>query len=101
MEDIFWFFVGSKLPVYNDKQLTKDSESLIVNADMSLDIISEATGIYFKHKQLEESLNKFILRKIGFIPSKSYVFEYKNYEFEILNIRKNTILKVKITRKQI
>lgn len=101
MEDIFWFFAGSKLPVYDDKQQTKESESLIVNADMSLDIISEATGIYFKHKQLEESLNKFILRKIGFIPSKGYLFEYKNYEFEILNIRKNTILKVKITRKQI
>jgi putative hemolysin len=95
-DDLFEFMAGTTS--FERSQEIISSSPMIFNGSACIQEISRNYGIHFEPKDMEKSIGKFILEQTGYIPSKGDWIKFQGLKFEILKVRKNSIVKVRILR---
>ena len=104
MEDILEEIVGNIFDEYDDEEeqiVSAEDGSYIIDGQTDLEDVSELLGIEFECEDID-TLNGFMLLKLGKIPDNDEVFEteYKGYLFKIQEVENKMILKIKVTKSQ-
>lgn len=102
MEDILEEIVGNIFDEYDDEEeqiVTTEDGSYIIDGQTDLEDVAELLGIEFECDDID-TLNGFMLLKLGKIPDNDEVFEteYKGYVFKIQEVENKMILKIKVTK---
>jgi len=107
MEDILEEIVGEISDEYDDedsKFIRLADGSFVLNAKISLTDFFRATGLdpksFGKLTDEVDTLAGLILEIKGDFPTKKEVVEYKPFAFQILEMDKKRILKVKFTKNE-
>jgi len=102
MEDILEEIVGNIFDEYDEEteQIVSDGDgSYIIDGQTTLEDVSEILGIEFDCEDID-TLNGFMLLKLGKIPDNDEQFEteYKGFVFKIQEVDNRMILKVKVDK---
>lgn len=102
MEDIIEEIVGEIQDEYDEdiQQIVKEKDHFIVKGDTDVFELAEALEIKIEEDEDYQTVGGLISFKLGKIPDKFDKVSIENYTFEVLEIEKNRIEKVKIYHEQ-
>ena len=104
MEDILEEIVGNILDEHDEDEeqiMLRADNTYVVDGLTTLEDLEEELGITFEMEEDINTLNGFLVLKIGKIPNESYVgteIEYKGYKFKIQQVEGRVISSVSITK---
>jgi len=98
MEDIIEEIVGEIKDEYDEdiEQVIKEKDYFIVKGDTDIDTLQDKLNIEINEDEDYQTVAGLISYKLGKIPLKFDKVIIKNFTFEVINIEKNRIKKVKI-----
>lgn len=104
MEDILEEIVGNILDEHDEDEeqiMLRADNTYVVDGLTTLEDLEEELGITFDMEEDINTLNGFLVLKIGKIPNESYVgteIEYNGYKFKIQQVEGRVISSVSITK---
>ncbi len=98
MEDIIEEIVGEIQDEYDEdiKQIVKEQDYYLVNGDTDIYELEEAIGIVIDEDEDFQTVSGLVSFKLGKIPRKNEKIMIYDHIFQVTEIEKNRILKVKI-----
>jgi CBS domain containing-hemolysin-like protein len=98
MEDIIEEIVGEIKDEYDEdiEQIVKEKDYFIVKGDTDIDALQDKLNIKIDEDEDYQTVAGLISFKLGKIPDKFDKVIIKNFTFEVINIEKNRIKKIKI-----
>lgn len=98
MEDIIEEIVGEIKDEYDEdiEQVIKEKDYFIVKGDTDIDTLQDKLNIKIDEDEDYQTVAGLISYKLGKIPDKFDKVIIKNFTFEVINIEKNRIKKIKI-----
>lgn len=98
MEDIIEEIVGEIQDEYDEdvEQIVKEKDYYLVNGDTDIYELSETLGMEIKEEEDYQTVSGLISFKLGKIPKKNEKIAINDYFFQVVDIEKNRIKKVKI-----
>ncbi len=98
MEDIIEEIVGEIKDEYDEdiEQVIKEKDCFIVKGDTDIDTLQDKLNIKIDEDEDYQTVAGLISYKLGKIPDKFDKVIIKNFTFEVINIEKNRIKKIKI-----
>lgn len=98
MEDIIEEIVGEIQDEYDEdvEQIKKEKDHFIVNGDTDIVELGETLNIKFDEEEDYQTVAGFISYKLGRIPAKMDKINLENHIFQVIDMEKNRIKKVKI-----
>ena len=102
MEDIIEEIVGEIKDEYDEdiEQVIKEKDYFIVKGDTDIDTLQDKLNIEIDEDEDYQTVAGLISYKLGKIPLKFDKVIIKNFTFEVINIEKNRIKKVKINNEK-
>ncbi len=102
MEDIIEEIVGEIQDEYDEdiQQIVKEKDHFIVKGDTDVFELAETLEVKIEEDEDYQTVGGLISFKLGKIPDKFDKVSIENYTFEVLEIEKNRIEKVKIYHEQ-
>lgn len=99
-DDLYDYMVGSTATEYHQEKTTIPTSSIVLKGSTCIQEVSRNYGVHFESKHMDKSISKFILEQAGYIPRKRDYINSQGIKFEILKVRKNSILLVRIHPEQ-
>ena len=98
MEDIIEEIVGEIKDEYDEdiEQIIKEKDYFIVKGDTDIDTLQDKLNIKIDEDEDYQTVAGLISYKLGKIPDKFDKIIIKNFTFEVIDIEKNRIKKIKI-----
>ncbi len=98
MEDIIEEIVGEIKDEYDEdiEQIIKEKDYFIVKGDTDIDALQDKLNIKIDEDEDYQTVAGLISFKLGKIPDEFDKVVIKNFTFEVINIEKNRIKKIKI-----
>jgi len=98
MEDIIEEIVGEIKDEYDEdiEQIIKEKDYFIVKGDTDIDTLQDKLNIQIDEDEDYQTVAGLISYKLGKIPDKFDKIIIKNFTFEVIDIEKNRIKKIKI-----
>ncbi len=101
MEDIMEEIVGEIHDEYDEdtEQIVEEKDYLIVKGDTDISELSSTLEIKLEEDEDYQTVAGLISYKLGKIPDKADTINIENYTFEVMEMEKNRVKKVKIIKK--
>ncbi len=102
MEDIIEEIVGEIQDEYDEdvEQIVKERDYFLVKGDTEIVEIADLTGINIEEDEDFQTVSGLVSFKLGKIPKKNEKIVIYDHVFQVIEIEKNRILKVKIYREK-
>ena len=102
MEDIIEEIVGEIQDEYDEdvEQIIREQDYFIVKGDTEIVEIADLTGMNIEEDEDFQTISGLVSFKLGKIPKKNEKIVIYNHVFQVIEIEKNRILKVKIYREK-
>ena len=101
MEDIIEEIVGEIHDEYDEdtEQIVEEKDYLIVKGDTDISELSDTLEIKLEEDEDYQTVAGFMSYKLGKIPDKTDTVTFEGYTFEVIEVEKNRVKKVKIIKK--
>jgi|GEM_PF-657177 len=101
MEDIIEEIVGEIHDEYDEdtEQIVEEKDYLIVKGDTDISELSNTLEIKLEEDEDYQTVAGFMSYKLGKIPDKTDTITFEGYTFEVVEVEKNRVIKVKIIKK--
>jgi len=101
MEDIIEEIVGEIHDEYDEdtEQIVKEKDYFIVKGDTDISELSDTLEIKLEEDEDYQTVAGLMSYKLGKIPDKADTISIKGYTFEVIDLEKNRVKKVKINKK--
>ena len=101
MEDIIEEIVGEIHDEYDEdtEQIVKEKDYFIVKGDTDISELSDTLEIKLEEDEDYQTVAGLMSYKLGKIPDKADTINIEGYTFEVIDVEKNRVKKVKITKK--
>lgn len=101
MEDIIEEIVGEIHDEYDEdtEQIVEEKDYLIVKGDTDIPELSNTLEIKLEEDEDYQTVAGFMSYKLGKIPDKTDTVTFEGYTFEVMEVEKNRVKKVKIIKK--
>lgn len=101
MEDIIEELVGDIHDEYDTdpKQIVEEMDYFIVKGDTDIFELGERLGVDLEGDEDYQTVAGLVSFKLGKIPDESDSVVIENYSFQVLEVEKNRVIKVKISKK--
>ena len=101
MEDIIEEIVGEIHDEYDEdtEQIVEEKDYLIVKGDTDIPELSDTLEIKLEEDEDYQTVAGFMSYKLGKIPDKTDTVTFEGYTFEVMEVEKNRVKKVKIIKK--
>ena len=101
MEDIIEEIVGEIHDEYDEdtEQIVKEKDYFIVKGDTDISELSDTLEIKLEEDEDYQTVAGLMSYKLRKIPDKADTISIKGYTFEVIDVEKNRVKKVKITKK--
>jgi CBS domain containing-hemolysin-like protein len=100
MEDIIEEIVGEIHDEYDTdtEQIVEEKDYLVVKGDTDISELSDRLEVKLEEDEDYQTVAGLMSYKLGRIPGKKDTITIENYIFEVIDMEKNRVKKVKITK---